>query len=211
MHQAKAFEDNEGAAGDDESSVAERVPHLGTVPELFVSGAPPGDGVIAFALVAGVLPIHVAQPGLPNAGGLNDGDRLSGRVNHELPRADPRQRLIAKRILGHQRRRRGLAAIENGGHQLIPQRSGEGEFGVGETNMNIHASIVPGPWSGMPFLHRSTSTFECPSLPFSQSPGRREFRGHRLALRPRVLSKSKCLGFSMGQARKSGLRKKGDS
>ena len=111
-----------------DARVAERLAHLLGVPEPLVSGPPFGDRGKVLALAHGVSQVYIAEADDPHGGRLDHRDQVALRVGHRLAPPRPGQRLALDRVLGGQRRRSGLGAVQNRAHEPIAQRSGKGEL-----------------------------------------------------------------------------------
>jgi hypothetical protein len=72
--------------------------------------------------------VHIGQAHHPYGGCLDHRYRMTGRVDHDLPRPGLRQRLAAPLIICDQASGRSLATCDDRGDELIAQRSGEGEL-----------------------------------------------------------------------------------
>jgi hypothetical protein len=72
--------------------------------------------------------LHIGQAHYPHRDRLDNRDRASGRVDHNLAQPWSRQRLVLVLIVCDQPACRGLLTRQDRGDELIAQRSGEGEL-----------------------------------------------------------------------------------
>ena len=76
----KALQDNARVLIDSECRVTDRLPHLGAVPELLMSGPPFRDRTETLTLIGGVPGTDVTEPDYRDTCGLDHGHRLFGAV-----------------------------------------------------------------------------------------------------------------------------------
>jgi hypothetical protein len=119
---------DKGVVADREIGVTKSLAHLGRVPELLMAGSPFRDRSESFAFAQRVVQVHIGQAHHPYRGRLDNRDRAAGGVDHNLAQSGARQRLVLVFVVCDQTGRSGLLAGQDGGDELIAQRSREGEL-----------------------------------------------------------------------------------
>src|ERR1035438_81503 len=115
---------------------------------LFVARSPLGDGSEPLAFVDRMGEVDLRKWCDADAGHLDNGDGTVIGVDHHRADAGLWQRLPVMLVLGDQPGGRGLRSIEDRGDQLVAQRAGKRELGLGlrrGSPRNASASSTPTP------------------------------------------------------------------
>ena len=102
-----------------EGRIAERGPHLCAVEEVLVGVTPLSNCLVALALIAYMGEVDLCQRRDSRVRRLQNGDGAIVGVDQHRSSTDPRQRLILTLVLQQEPCSAGLAAVENGGDELV--------------------------------------------------------------------------------------------